>query len=195
MIRRFLAVSAMSVLMGASFAAAQMPPAGGDGGGDNGGGAAGGGRQRGGGGANGGGPGGGGPGGGGPAQFQQRMMERMKTELGATEDEWTVLEPKIQKVMDINRDLQAGPMGGMGGRRGGAAAPAAAEGEVAKATAALRETLQNTDATPEEITTKLTALRDARTKATADLEEARKDLKSVVTPRQEAVLVLAGTLQ
>jgi len=33
-----------------------------------------------------------------PAQFRQRMDERMKEALGATDEEWKVLQPKIEKV-------------------------------------------------------------------------------------------------
>src|SRR5690606_14415515 len=33
-----------------------------------------------------------------PAQMQQRMMERMRDQLGATEEEWTVLQPKLEAV-------------------------------------------------------------------------------------------------
>jgi hypothetical protein len=55
--------------------------------------------------------------------------------------------------------------------------------------------LDNADAQASEITQKLTALRDARAKAKADLESAQKDLKDVLTPRQEAVLVVNGMLE
>src|SRR5690242_17995936 len=51
--------------------------------------------------------GGGGAGGGGgrgrgnfdPAQMRQRMEERLKTELGVSDDEWKALQPKVEKVM------------------------------------------------------------------------------------------------
>ncbi|MGE5608946.1 MAG: hypothetical protein ACM359_06815, partial [Bacillota bacterium] len=35
-----------------------------------------------------------------PAQFRQRMMDRMKERLGASDDEWKVLQPKFEKVMN-----------------------------------------------------------------------------------------------
>src|SRR5208282_5143654 len=67
---------------------------------------------------NGGGPGG--PGGGGPdgpsgpdrAQFQQRMMSQIRQSLNVTnDDEWSVIQPMVQKVMDTRRDADTGMMG------------------------------------------------------------------------------------
>src|SRR5215213_6769631 len=53
-----------------------------------------------------------GQGGGDPAQFRQRMDERMKQTLGASDEEWAVLKPKIDKVQAAQR--QAGGGRGMG---------------------------------------------------------------------------------
>ena len=72
-----------------------------------------------------GGQGGGGGGGRGnfdPAQFQQRMMDNIKEQLGYTNDtDWNAVQPLIQKVVDARRDVGFG--GGMGrmfrGNRGG----------------------------------------------------------------------------
>jgi len=163
----------------------------------------GGGRQRG----QGGGPGGGGPGGGGAAQFRQRMMDQLKEQLGTNDDEWKVVEPKIQKVMDAQRDARAGGIGlGGGGRQrgqgggpggggqGGGNNPDQPLSPVQKANNDLRTALENKSASTEEITQKLTALRDAREKAHQSLTSAQKDLKEVLTPRQEAVLVSNGML-
>ena len=48
------------------------------------------------------------------------FIDRLKTALGATDDEFAALQPKIEKVMQLNRDVNPGP-GAMfrGGRRGG----------------------------------------------------------------------------
>ena len=77
-----------------------------------------------------GGNGGGGGGGGGfrnrgnfdPAQFQQRMMDNIREQLGFTNDtDWNAVQPLVQKVMDARRDVGfGGGMGRMFGRnRGG----------------------------------------------------------------------------
>jgi Spy/CpxP family protein refolding chaperone len=55
--------------------------------------------------------------------------------------------------------------------------------------------LENESASPEEITKQLTALRAAREKARQELATAQEELRKVLTPRQEALLVLMGQLQ
>ncbi len=172
-----------------------------------GGGGQGGGRR----GGQGGGPGGG-PGGFDPAQMRQRMMERMKEQLGADDQAWKVMEPRLTKVMELNRQANAGGRGMMGmfGRgRGGPGGPGGDQGPQAdrrgrgpqgeqtaleKAMTQLRTTLENQSATPEEIKTQLTAVRSAREKARQELAVAQQDLKKILTVRQEAMLVEMGML-
>jgi hypothetical protein len=156
-----------------------------------------------------GGPGGGRGGRGGgrsfdPAQMRQQMLDRMKENLGATDEEWKALAPKVEKVMTLSREGRGGMgfgMGGPGGRRGGrgaasqpAAEPPVPQTETGKAALALQTVLDNKDAKPAEIKTALKGLRDARAKAKTDLEAAQKELREVVTVRQEAILVVDGLL-
>ena len=59
-----------------------------------------------------------------PEQMRARMMDRMKENLQASDDEWQVIEPKITKVMELQRSAVTGRgfggfMGGMRGPRGG----------------------------------------------------------------------------
>ena len=126
-----------------------------------------------------------------PAQFKQQRLDRIKEQLGSTDDEWKVLQPKIEKVMDA----QMAGFGGGFGRRGGNNGDNTPQTPTAKAQAELRELLQNKDASADDIKAKLAALREARAKTRADLEAARKDLKEVLTQRQEAVLVTNGMLE
>jgi hypothetical protein len=134
-----------------------------------------------------------------PAQMRERMMNGIKEQLGTPDDEWKVLQPKIEKVMTAQRDTRGGGAFAGGGRRGGGgAAPAATDqpqSAVQKAAAALRAALENKDTPADTIKAKLTALREAREKAKADLAAAQKELKDVVTVRQEAVLVNMGMLE
>jgi hypothetical protein len=150
----------------------------------------------------------GGAGGGGnfdPAQFRAQQMARIKEALGATDEEFTALQPKLEVVMTAQRDTRGGfggGRGGPGGRRGGQQGdtnaqpqtPPGGDSAVAKAQAELRTVLDNKDSKPEEIKAKLTALRDAREKAKTTLAAAQKDLKDLLTQRQEAVLVNMGYL-
>ncbi len=142
-------------------------------------------------------------------QFRQRMNERLKTELKASDEEWTVIQPLLEKVQNKIRDASPFLRGfGRGGRPRNAGANA--EGSPGQAAAspdprpmhggdspemsALRAALESDSSAPADIQTKLAALRESRKKATADLEAARQDLVKVLTQRQEATLVLIGIL-
>lgn len=162
---------------------------------------------------------GGGPGGGfDPAQARQRMAERMKEMLGADDQAWKVMEPRLMKVMELNRQANAGNRGmfGMFGRggRGGPGGPGGPGGDqggpqadrrgrgpqeeqtaLEKAMTQLRTTLENQSASPEDIKTQLTAVRQAREKARQELAVAQQDLKKILTVRQEATLVEMGMLE
>jgi len=161
-------------------------------------------------------PGGNGGAGGGrgnfdPAAFRQRMMDRLKTELGASDDEMQALMPKIEKVMQLQRDAGGGR--GFGRRGGGPGGPGGPGGNggpggpgggpptnatpspVREKSADLQATLENKDAKPDEIKAKLDALRAARAQAKQDLAAAQQELKGLLTQRQEAVLVENGMLE
>jgi hypothetical protein len=137
-----------------------------------------------------------------PAQAQQRALDRIKTQLGATDDEWKVLQPKIEKLMTAQRDARAGGRGGAaGGRRGNrggqnnAAQPTPADqSEVAKAMADLRTAVADKATPADDLAKKLAALHEAKAKAAEARTAAQKDLKDVLTARQEAVLVQNGML-
>ncbi len=147
-----------------------------------------------------GGPGGGGRGGMGGMGGRGGFGITAET-LGATAEEWKALEPKVQKAQQLSQQLMMGGRGmgrgGMGGR-GGEGAAAAPETELSKAQAALRALVgPEATGTPsaEAITKALTAYRQAREKAKSELAAAQADLKKVVTPKQEAILVLRNVLE
>jgi hypothetical protein len=131
-----------------------------------------------------------------PAQMRERFMNSIKEQLKADDDEWKVLSPKIEKLMTAQRDARAGA-GGFGRRPGGGGGNADNQPTtpVAKASADLRTALDNKDTAAEDIAKKLAALREARDKARADLTAVQKELKEVLTQRQEAVLVTMGMLE
>jgi hypothetical protein len=150
--------------------------------------------------------------------MRQMMEQRMKDQLGASDDEWKVLGPRLTKVMNLRRqtsgaggmgrmfmgrrggqgdqgDRPGRPQGGQEGARRGARGPFGQEPTaVDKAAEALQTTLQNADATADEIKAKLTALRGAREKAKQELATAQQQLRQVLTLRQEAQLVMMGML-
>ena len=85
--------------------------------------------------------------------------------------------------------------GGRNRNRDNAGAPSTQpESPMQSAISDLRDTLDNTASTPDQIKVKLEALRQARTKARADLVKAQQDLRDLLTQRQEAQLVLNGML-
>jgi hypothetical protein len=138
-----------------------------------------------------------------PAAMRDRWMNSIKEDLGAKDDEWKVLQPKVEKVMTARRETM-GDRGFGGFRRGGDDRRGGEdrrppsdqpESKVAKAQRDLRTALDNKSASSDEINKKLTAYREARDKARADLQAAQKDLKELCTPRQEAALVMNGMLE
>src|SRR5215212_849332 len=129
-----------------------------------------------------------------PAQVRQRAMDRIKEQLGANDDEWKVIEPKVDKVMNAQRESRGG-FGGFGGRGGGGGGGGGGADQqpttaVGKAGADLRTTLEDKNAAPETIAKKLATLREAREKGRKDVADAQKELKEILTQRQEAVLVI-----
>lgn len=135
-----------------------------------------------------------------PAAMNQRLLDRMKEMLQIGDEDWKVIQPVIEKVQTLSREVDSGAarMGFVQrGGRGGPNRPADATTElsgVAKALQEVQKVLENEAATPEEIRAKLKALREAREKAKQDLAKARESLRELLSLRQEAQLVLMGLL-
>ena len=128
------------------------------------------------------------------------MTERLKTALKVNAEEWTILEPLIEKVYLKQREAMGGRMSFSGrrssqsGDQGNRPSPGTDRGASPESDA-LRTALESEGTSAAEIKNKLEALRAARKKATAELETAREELRKVLTQRQEATLVLMGLLQ
>jgi hypothetical protein len=132
----------------------------------------------------------------------KQRLDRMKETLGANDDEWKVLSPKIEKVQKLQFELMSGRMGRMGqgrGPRGGDnPAPAvdeATQTDLQKKTAALSKLLADKASKADDVKTALADYRAARDKVKEDITKAQKDLKDVVTITQEAQLVETGVLE
>ncbi len=133
-----------------------------------------------------------------PEQMRQRMMDAMKERLGASDEDWQALEPRVQRVMEAQQNARAGMGMGMGFGRGGQQGMRRGqqpETEVGRATSALREVLEDENAPAEQIRERLDALRAARQAAEAELTTARDELRGLLTQRQEAILVMSGMLE
>ncbi|MFA9476737.1 hypothetical protein ACERK3_00385 [Phycisphaerales bacterium AB-hyl4] len=141
-------------------------------------------------------------------RMRERMANRqeaMRERLGVTEEEWEALEPMVEEVRSLQ--AQGGRGGMMMGRRGGmrgGGGPGWGGGEgrgdrelspVQQASRDLGQTLRDDNASEADIQEKLEALRSAREDHQRQLEEAREELRGVLTPRQEAQFVIMGILE
>jgi len=118
--------------------------------------------------------------------MSKAQSPNLQQQLGATDEEWKVLSPKVQKVLNglalLGQKARAGGMTGLAGD-----APAGTN-DVTKALRELRAAIADKMSTQETIRMKLDAWRTAREKAQADLAASRKELTELLTIRQEAVL-------
>jgi hypothetical protein len=133
--------------------------------------------------------------------MQQRIAQIMRERLGASEEEWAVLGPRIQKVMALRQQTAVrGGFGDFGGRRGGPGAGGDAQRDqadqppVVATSARLRELLDDESTDAATIKAAMQALRDARVKAQQELIEAQTQLRELLSLRQEATLLTMGML-
>jgi len=154
-------------------------------------------------GGNGGGGFGGGRGNFDPAQFQQRIMDNIKDQLGFTNDtEWAAVQPLVQKVMDARRDVGAGGMGrlfGRGNRSGGDQAGGNNRrgmfgGTPSPEAEALQKAIDD-NAPAAQIKDLLAKYKDSQKAKQAKLAAAQADLRSVLTVKQEAQATLLGLVE
>jgi len=159
------------------------------------------------------------PGGFDPAEFQKRMEEQVRKNLDITNNEdWSAIQPLIQNVMDARRQAREGGMGpggfggfggpppGFGGpgspppdggppSDGGPGGPGGAFGPRASAERqALQKAVQE-KAPVAQVKDALAQYRAARREKQSQFEAAQANLKTVLTPRQEAGAVLMGLLE
>ena len=151
----------------------------------------------------------GGPGGGrgpfDPAQFRQRMMDNVKEALEVTsDDEWKVLEPRVQKIMDARMQMGGPGMGRlmMGRRNRGGDNPPGDQGPQRRGgmfgtptpeADALQKAIDS-KASKAEMKAALEKYVASRKAQQADLEKAQAALRELLTPRQEAIATLNGLL-
>ena len=138
--------------------------------------------------------GGGGFGGGNfdPAQFQQRILDRLRTDMNFTNDsDWTAVEPLVQKVVETRMAARAGGFGGRGGRGGpggGGFGPAYPERD------ALQKALED-NAPAGQIKDLMAKYKAAQKDKQAKFVAAQEELRKVLTVQQEAQLTIGGWLE
>jgi len=157
-----------------------------------------------------GGPGGFPPGGFGPMGGVGTVrLADVKKSIGATDEEWKVIGPKLQKIIAARQILTAEARGDA---KGGAAprpneAPAGADaprpappgggGEsniITQAHADFKAVLDDPKHTKDDLREAAAAVRKAREKARTELVAAQKDLRQLLTEEQETILLGLGYL-
>ena len=136
-----------------------------------------------------------------PAQFQQRMMDNIKTQLGFTNDtDWDAVQPLVQKVMDARRDVGTGGMGRLFGRgnrsgadQGGGNRRGMFGGTPSPEAEALQKAIDD-NAPSGQIKDLLTKYQASQKDKQAKLVAAQDDLRNVLTVKQEAQATLLGLL-
>jgi len=153
-------------------------------------------------------------------QMQAMVTQNLKQLLGSTDEEWTVIGPKVLKVYTLasssqsrgfnmrnlmgrntaqgstlsgaqantQSNTQAGTQGrGVDNRSMGATGDTTLE--------ELQKLLESEDTTTTQIKNKVSEVRNAREKARQDLVKAQKELRELLTLKQEAILISVGLLE
>ena len=137
-----------------------------------------------------------------PAAMQQRMLDRVQTELGFTNDtDWDAVKPLVQKVMEARMAVGfgGGRMMGGGRNRGGQGGQAGQPGgnnrggfgQTSPEQDALQKAIDD-NAPSSQIKDLLAKYKVSQKAKQAKLEAAQADLKKVLTTKQEAQAYLAG---
>jgi hypothetical protein len=127
---------------------------------------------------------------------QARWMERLRKQLGASDEDWKVIGPKIEQLVELQQAARAGTRGFRPGGFGGFGGPGPSEpSELTEAAATLREALRDPDVPDRDRRLVLEDYRRARDKARQRVAKAEAELRDLLTQRQEALLVTMGLLE
>src|SRR5207249_4961862 len=127
------------------------------------------------------------------------MLEAIKGQMEASDEEWEKISPKIEKLLDAKHNLSTGAGMSWSSQNGAAAvfkpSNANVDTPAGKAMQEVRAALEDKETPADEITRKLAALQEAIEKARAELATARQELKDALTPRQLAILATLGVME
>jgi hypothetical protein len=140
-----------------------------------------------------------------PAQMRERMMQGIKDRLEVKDDtEWKAIQPLVEKVMELGRQVAGDRMRGMFRRPGGDRGGSDNGGDQNRTRGGLfGQPLPEADALEKAIDAKASnselkaataKLVEARKAKQAELEKAQNDLRKVLSIRQEAIATAAGLL-
>ena len=154
-----------------------------------------------------------------PSQMQKMIENRLKEQLDISDEEWTVIGPKVIKVVTLSFQSRGNPIGAMRmilpfGNRPGRPGDqgisdrqnrsqsrnmmpdflGAGESEVDTAMEELQTILENKNADPNQIKQAVTKVRRAKEKGEREAAAAKKELRELLSVRQEAFLISMGLL-
>jgi len=112
-------------------------------------------------------------------QRRTRTVEALQGRLGASDQEWAIIKPRVARVYDLLHPLPQFSPAGLLPRN-----------PVDEKKRELRELLRDENAPADQIKAALIAFRAAGEQARQDLSKARQHLRQILTLRQEATLVL-----
>ncbi len=113
----------------------------------------------------------------------QQDANRFKGAFGVSDEEWEAIQPRFEKVYFLSTPPAYFPP-----------EDTSASAMVSRFAKELGALVNNKDAKPDEIKVKLDALRGAQQQVRQELAHARRELRKVLTVRQEAMLLLNGLL-
>jgi hypothetical protein len=146
-----------------------------------------------------------------PAQIRQNILDNVREQLEVTNDaEWKVIGDQVQKVFDAqlqaasssfnmmrmfrrNNNGQGGGNATGGGRRGGGLAALLGADAPDPEGEALQSAIDR-NVSAAEYKAAIAKVVEARKQKQAKLDQARSDLRDLLTPRQEAISVSLGLL-
>jgi hypothetical protein len=159
-----------------------------------------------------------------PPSPEQRILSQLQYLLGASDDEWAVLQPRVARVQTLVQQRERllkprppkpprpvdpnRPDAGRGPQDEGPQSPLTdlksdpnkdapantINGEWMRIYTRLAMLAGNGNATEAHLRVTITELRAAREKSDAELAKARADLRQLLTTAQEAVLIVMGFL-
>jgi len=118
-------------------------------------------------------------------------LSSIRQQLGSTDEEWALVERKLQRIVSALSDAEQDTFGRLAGRMLSGTNNAS---PMEKARKDLRAVLADPNASPDRLRIVVDTWRREHKKAKEELVAAREDLTNILTLRQEAILVSIGVL-
>jgi len=132
-------------------------------------------------------------------QMQSMIIQRLKELMGATDEEWTVIGPKVLTVYTLvssqSRGLQTRSLMGNSNQGRGGAGSQSSSATSDKTLEELQTLLSSEDTTTTQLKNKISEVRKSKEESRQKLAKAQKDLRELLSLKQEAVLISVGLLE